>query len=42
MTAGEFTPEETAAFVKNWNAAANFVLQNADTMNGMITVTLLQ
>lgn len=42
LAAGEFTQEETAAFVKNWNDAARFVLQNSDTLDGLVTVTPLE
>jgi hypothetical protein len=42
LAAGEFTPEEIAAFVRNWNDAARFVLQNADRLDGLVTVTPLE
>ncbi len=42
LAAGELTPEESAAFIKKWNDAANFVLQNADTLDGLVTVTSLE
>ena len=42
LAGGEFTQEETAAFVRNWNDAAKFVLQNADALEGLVTVTPLQ
>lgn len=38
VASGTATPEELAEFHKNWNAAAVFILENAKTIDGLITI----
>ncbi len=39
MALGQATPEEAADYIKYWNERAQFVLDNADTLDGFFTVT---
>jgi len=39
---GEATPEEVADWIKYWNDRAIFVLENADTAQGLFTVTVME
>lgn len=41
MAQGTATPQESAEYVKWWNARAKFVFQNADKLDGFFTVTEL-
>ena len=41
VASGKATPEELAKFHDNWNAAARFVLENAKTVDGLITINTL-
>ena len=38
LASGRASREEADSFVRDWNAAALFVLRNADTLEGLITV----
>ncbi len=42
VASGTATPEELAEFHKNWNAAAVFILENAETVDGLITIGTLE
>jgi hypothetical protein len=38
LASGSATPEQVAEFNKNWNDAALYILQNAGTVEGLVTV----
>jgi hypothetical protein len=39
LASGSATPEQVAEFNKNWNDAAQYILQNAGVVEGLVTVT---
>jgi len=42
LASGSATPEEAAKFIKDWNDAAIFLLQNAGKVDGLVTVRPIQ
>ena len=42
MAAGEATPEEAADYIEYWNARAMFTLDNADAIDGFISVKVYE
>jgi len=42
VASGTATPEELANFRKNWNDAALFILENANTIDGLITINTIE
>ena len=39
LASGSATPEQAAEFIKNWNDAALYILENAGKVEGLVTVT---
>ena len=39
LASGKATPEQAAEFIKNWNDAALYILENAGKVEGLVTVT---